>query len=69
MSDRRDMYSVYSKMDEKALRTLRSKKVLRMNKIAGFYNYFAMQEKRKLAYQISAIDVELERRALQQELL
>jgi len=65
----KDMSLVYSKMDAKDLRVLRSKKVLKLDKIGGYNSYFAKRDRDALAHQIDQIDAELECRRLQLPLL
>jgi signal-transduction protein with cAMP-binding, CBS, and nucleotidyltransferase domain len=56
---------VYRKMTDKQLKTLRSKKVLEIEKIKHLDGLFAMRDKKRLADQISAIDSERASRILQ----
>jgi len=55
---------VYRNMTDKQLKTLRSKKVLEMEKIKHLTGLFAMRDKKRLADQISAIDNERASRIL-----
>jgi len=55
---------VYRNMDDKQLKTLRSKKVLEIEKIKHLTGLFAMRDKKRLADQISAIDSERASRLL-----
>jgi len=64
----KDMSTVYRGMDTKALRVLRSKKVLKLDKIGGYNSYFAKRDRELLAHQIDQIDAELQCRADQLEL-
>ncbi len=61
----KDMSLVYSKMGTKELRVLRSKKVLKLDKVGGYNSYFARRDRDALAHQIDQIDAELECRAAQ----
>jgi len=63
------MSFVYSLMTTDGLKTLRSKKVLRLQKIEGSTSWFNLQECRKLREQIKWIDAELNCRADQMSLL
>ena len=57
--------SLYRRMTDKELKTLRSKKVLEMEKIKHLTGLFAMRDKKRIADQISAIDAERASRLLQ----
>ncbi len=61
----KDMSLVYSKMGSKELRALRSKKVLKLDKIGGYNSWFARRDRDLLSHQIAQIDAELECRAAQ----
>jgi len=65
----KDMSNVYMAMDSKALRVLRSKKVLKLDKIGGYNSYFAKRDRDALAHQIDQIDAVLESRRLKLPLL
>lgn len=65
----KDMEKVYAKMDTLALRKLRSGKVLKMHKVAGYNSWFAKRDRDILSRQIMQIDAELECRALQMPML
>jgi len=65
----KDMANVYRNRTSDDLRLLRSKKVVRLEKCAGFCDgYFNRKEMTILALQIHQIDVELNARFLQQAL-
>ncbi len=61
----KDMSNVYWGMTDKELRVLRSKKILKLEKIGGYNSYFSGRDKRALAHQIDQIDGVLEARAKQ----
>jgi len=66
----KDMVSVYVGMSSKQLKTLRSKKYLRIQKLEGQpIGYFNIQELRTLRQQLQWIDAVIESRDLQLELL
>jgi len=65
----KDMSSVYVTMDSKSLRVLRSKKVLKLDKIGGYNSWFASRDRDLLSHQIMQIDAVLESRRLQLPLL
>jgi len=65
----KDMSLVYSLMPLKNLKELRSKKVLRLDRIEGSTAWFNLQECRRLRQQIRWIDAELNCRADQLSLL
>jgi len=65
----KDMSLVYSLMPLKNLKELRSKKILRLDRIEGSTSWFNLQECRKLRQQIRWIDAELNCRADQMSLL
>jgi len=64
----RNMSNVYWGMTDKELRVLRSKKVLKLDKIGGYNSWFARRDRETLAGQIMQIDAVLEARAAQQNL-
>jgi len=65
----KDMANVYRKRSSDELRLLRSKKIVRLEKCAGFCDgYFNRKEMIILAHQIHQIDVELTCRFQQQAL-
>jgi len=64
----KDMSSVYLAMDSQALRVLRSKKVLKLDKIGGYNSWFARRDRDLLSHQIMQIDAVLESRRLQMPL-
>lgn len=64
----KDMSMVYSLMPLDGLRTLRSKKYNRVQKLARDFSWFANKEKNTLNQQIKWIDAEIQCRADQMRL-
>lgn len=60
-----DTYNLYAKRSTSELNQMRSKKYLRMTKVAGEYGWFNQREAESLAQQITAIDAELAKRKAQ----
>jgi len=65
----KNMSSVYLKLSSAQLRSLKSRKYIRYERLERDMSYLAMQEKRTLKTQIMWIDAVLASRNLQMELL
>jgi len=66
----RDMANLYHKLPTDSLKVLRSKKVVRLQKLeAEHRSFFVKQELEAVQYQIHQIDVELTARFLLMKLL